>query len=183
MDESKLIKRILEGEKELFSELVISYQKEVINICNGFLHDIDSAKDVAQEVFIEAWKSLSKFRGDSKFSTWIYRISVNKSLNYLRETKKTSTENISDNELKIADCEKSPEEKEIEINKKLELIHKSIDNLAENQRTAFVLSKFEEISYKEIAETMNLTISSVESLIHRAKTNLQKELSGYYKKN
>lgn len=186
MNESELIKKIIAGEKNLFSDVVNKHQKAVINICNGFVHDIDIAQDIAQDVFIEIWKSLAKYRGDSKLSTWIYRISVNKSLNYIRKVKRYKKEDIisiqQDKEISLTIEEESVAEIEKELSEKYNHIYQAIDKLPNNQRIAFIMCKYQELSYREISETMNLSLSSVESLIHRAKMNLQKKLIHLLKK-
>ncbi len=190
MTDKQLIDGILNGDQASFKEMVDKYQSLVLNSCNSFLHNRADAEDVTQEVFIEAFLSVSKFRGKSGLSTWLYRISVNKSLNYIRDNKKrkiiSSIMNVfQDDEKKELQLE-DPEAQYIEAketeNEKIELLHKSIESLPENQKIAFTLHNFENLSYKQISEIMELSLPSVEGLIHRGKRNVQKKILKYYQK-
>ena len=191
MKEEDIIQGIIRRDEDAFRNLVDTYRKMVVNTCFGLLHNMEDAEDVTQEVFIEIYRSIHKFKGDSKLSTWIYRIAVNKALNYVRDTKKHSwlqsfsnrlnTENQKLYRLK-ADDESHPDF-DIQATQRADILHKTIDSLPENQKIAFILSKYEELSNKEIAEIMSRTVVSVESLIHRAKMNLQKKLYQWHKKN
>jgi RNA polymerase sigma-70 factor (ECF subfamily) len=178
----------MEGESRTFKELVDQYQVPVFNTCLGIVHNRQDAEDLAQDVFIEIFRSVSGFRSDSKLSTWIYRIAVNKSINFVRKQKRqkwlTPIEAFfsgkSDPEFHSTSTD-SPSS-EIEKQQRMQHLHVAIDALPENQRIAFTLNKYDEFSYLEISEIMNLSVSSVESLIHRAKVNLQKKLWSSYKK-
>ena len=189
MSDKQLIERIQNEDATAFKELVEKHQTKVINVCNGFTHNYEDAQDIAQDVFIEVYKSIGKFRSEAKFSTWLYRISVNKALNFIRDNKKNkwfqsldllfvSDKNISNNSF----IDES-EEDNIEKTEKAKIIHQAINSLAENQKIAFTLSKYEDLSYKEIAEVMKVSLSSVESLMFRAKKNLQQKLIKIYKKD
>jgi RNA polymerase sigma-70 factor, ECF subfamily len=189
MDDKILVTLIRENNQEAFRELVNKYQTLVINTCNGFVHNYEDAQDIAQDVFIEVFRSINKFRMESKISTWLYRISVNKSINYIRDHKKNKwflsldflfeKEEGKTNDFNL---EESPQEM-IEKEEKVKMLYEAIDNLPENQKIAFTLFKYDDLSYKEISEVMNLSLSSVESLMFRAKGNLQKKLISLYKKN
>jgi RNA polymerase sigma-70 factor (ECF subfamily) len=184
--EAELIRKIAEGSEEGFSELVKSCQQNVFRVCIGFVHNREDAEDLAQEVFIEAYKSIKHFRGEAKISTWLYRIAVNKSLNFLKK-KKTSAI-LERMELLFAigirkELEDGQHPQKLMENKEISLVlKKAIESLPENQCTAFVLAKYESASYLQIAEIMNTSISAVESLLYRAKMNLQKKLVNHYKK-
>lgn len=170
-----------------FRQLVEDYQKLVFKTCHGILHHKDDADDVTQEVFIEAFSSIEKFRADSKLSTWLYRIAVNKSLNYLRANKrKKLLQSLSGTtNLEIID-ESSQSEQPHEAylaKQRKQIMDDAINSLPKNQKVVFVLSKIDELSYKEIAEVMEVSVSSVESLLFRARKNLQKKLLSCYKKS
>jgi len=189
MDQKGILEGLQTGDEHAFRMLVDEYQLMVVNTCKGFVHDLSDAEDLAQEVFIEVFRSASKFRGDSKISTWIYRIAVNKSLNFVRDNKRKkffqSIENnlFGSKKLDIpAPHVTDQPDLEIENNQRKQNLYRAIDGLPETQRTAFSLSKFDDLSYREIAEVMGLSVASVESLIHRAKLNLQKKLFHCYKK-
>ncbi len=190
MTDKELIKAIKKDDQQAFKQLVEKNQQMVVNTCNGFLHNIADAEDIAQDVFIEVFLSVHKFREDAKLSTWLYRIAVNKSLNHIRDNKKhkilksidsffTSDKNI---EIEIPDNSSSQPEEIIEEKERSQILSYSINSLAKNQKIAFTLNKYDDLSYKQIAEIMDLSLSSVESLIHRAKKNLQKKLLNHYKK-
>ena len=190
MTDKELIKAIKKNDQQAFKQLVEENQQLVVNICTGFLHNIADAEDIAQDVFIEVYLSVHKFREDAKISTWLYRIAVNKSLNYIRNNKKhkilksidnffTSDKNI---EKEIPDNSSSQPEEIIENKERSQILRSSINSLPKNQKIAFTLNKYDDLSYKQIAEIMDLSLSSVESLIHRAKKNLQKKLLNHYKK-
>lgn len=190
MTEAEIIKKLKEGSEKAFRDLVSTYQKMVVNICYGIVHNIEDAEDVAQDVFIEVFRSVSGFRGDSKLSTWIYRIAVNRSINYLRDHKRRSNlksldETVDSSKSAIGELfyeSASDPQKEMENIQRSKILYAAIDTLSKNQRIAFTLNKYEGLSYKEISEIMELSISSVESLMHRAKKNLQKRLYSHYKK-
>jgi RNA polymerase sigma-70 factor, ECF subfamily len=189
MDDNKLIELIKEKNQNAFQELVKKYQTLVINTCYGFVHNTDDAQDIAQEVFIEVFRSINKFRQESKIATWLYRISINKSINYLRDNRKNKwifnldllfERDGSDHEQLAS--EESPQDL-LEKEENNRTIYQAIDNLPENQKIVFTLYKYDELSYKEISEVMNISLSSVESLMFRAKKNLQQKLITIYKKN
>lgn len=190
MTEAEIIEKLQKGSEQAFKELVEKYQKLVVNTCFGMLHDKDDAEDVAQDVFIEVFRSVENFRADSKISTWLYRIAVNRSLNFIRDNKKRKwfqsfedavksknaiPENFTSGNSENADFN-------LENDQRANMLHEAINSLPENQKVAFSLNKYEDLSYKEISEVMDLSVSSIESLIHRAKRNLQKKLYVCYKK-
>lgn len=175
---------------EAFKELVYQYQDRVLNTCYRFLHNKEDAEDMAQEVFIEVYKSLPRFRGEAQLSTWIYRIAVTKSLDFLR--KKRRKKRFGQILLFIGGKEVLNEipaplstnpQKNLEDREREKILQQAVDSLAENQKIAVTLNKYEEFSYKEIAEIMGMTLSSVESLIHRGMKNLNKKLSRFYERN
>ncbi len=190
MTDREFIKEIRKGNQKAFKLFVEKYQLSVTKVCTGFLHNKEDAEDVTQEVFIEVYRSIHKFRGESKLSTWLHRIAVNKSLNHLRKNKiKKHTDNIESlltagrSQINtLEDANNTHPEKNYEECEKARILHQAVNSLSTNQRISFVLNKYEDLSYKEIAEIMNTTTAAVESLIHRAKINLQKKLYNYYKK-
>ena len=189
MDEEQLIQAIQTGDERAFKQLVEKYQLLVVNTCKSFVHNMHDAEDISQDVFIEVFNSAHKFRGESKLSTWIYRITVNKSLNFIRDHKKQSLFQSIGNTLfgtsQSLDVRSNSyadrPDFQAENNERKANLYQAIDSLPERQRIAFNLSKFEDLSYREIAEVMQLSVSSVESLMHRAKLNLQKSLYACYK--
>lgn len=190
MTDKELIAGVLTGNQKYFKELTDKYQSQVLNTCNSFLHNKNNAEDITQEVFIEVFLSIHKFKGEAKLSTWLYRISVNKSLNFIRDNNKRKFVKSIDSfltgeqntELQIPDNDSQYSDIDDIQDERIQLLHKSINALSKNQRIAFTLSKFENLSYVQITEVMNLSLSSVEGLIHRAKKNIQKKILNFYKK-
>jgi len=185
--EDELIKNLQQGSESAFREIVSLYKNKVVNTCFGFVNNAADADDLAQEVFVEVFQSIHYFNQDSTLSTWIYRISVNKSLDHLRKINRkkrwaqlirltTQANEINDS---LIAHEQTPEST-LEDKERLKVLLQAIGKLPENQRTAFTLHKNEDLSYKEISEVMKTSVSSVESLIHRAKKNLKESLTHYY---
>lgn len=186
-DDHILVSGLKDGEEEAFRYLVDQYQDKVYNTCIGLVKNPDDADDLTQEVFIEVYNSIHKFRLESKLSTWIYRISINKSLEYLRKMKRKKRFGFL---FAIGDEGKQRDNVKLEFNhpgilaenkEKAAILSQAIEKLPENQRIAFTLHKLEDLSYDQISDIMKKSLSSVESLMHRAKLNLRKELLNYYK--
>jgi RNA polymerase sigma-70 factor (ECF subfamily) len=191
MEDSEILGIIKQGNREQYRLLVERYQGMVFRTCMGFLHNQHDAEDLTQEVFIKAYQSIDSFKGDAAFSTWLYRIAVNASLNKVRSNAKNflfqrldtffGNGKNADTSISFNDME-NPEDILIK-NEHRQWMQKALDSLPENQRTAIVLSKYDELSQKEIAEVMNITEGAVESLIQRAKANLREKLFTNLKKN
>jgi len=186
LDENILIERLKENDGDAFKELVSLYSDRVYNTVLSIIQNKEDAEDITQDVFIEIFKSVSNFKGDSQLFSWIYRIAVTKSLEHLRKkkTKKRfafiSSIFTSEPEINTAVDFEHPgiilENKE-----RAAVLFSAIDKLSEKQKAAFVLCKIEKLSYEEISKIMNTSVSSIESLIFRAKENLKKLLYNYYK--
>lgn len=183
-DSTALLKQVEAGNQSAARQLVDLYQVKVFNICISLLHNIHDAEDVTQEVFMEVLLHTGDFRGDSNIGTWIYRIAVNRSLNFIRSSKKRRWWKQLDDFLTFSGSEKAEPfvlQQQMEENEQKLILQKAIDALPEKQRSAFTLNKIDDFSYLDVAEIMNLSHSAVESLIHRARLNLQKSLKLYYK--
>ena len=187
MDDTTLIKKLKQGDEQAFREVVNLYEGMVINTCYGFVHQYEEAEDIAQDVFVQVYKSIGKFRSDAKLSTWIYRISVNQSLNYLRKKNKRSIIERAEDYLfdygieTVAESANNQPQAILENKERAQQLHSAIDSLPENQKIAFTLSKYRGESNKKIAEIMKISVSAVEALLNRAKTKLQIKLLDYYK--
>ncbi len=191
MTDKELIEGILNKDEKCFREFVDKYQSMVLNVCNSFLHCRSDAEDLTQEIFVEVFLSMHKFRQESKLSTWLYRMAVNRSLNFIRNNKKRKIiKSIGSfflgdeqKEMQLPDYSTMYDDVTEEQNERIEVLHKAIGSLPENQRIAFTLSKFDRVHYKEIAEIMGLSLPAVEGLIHRAKKNVQKKILHHFKKS
>jgi RNA polymerase sigma-70 factor, ECF subfamily len=191
MEETELLSKLKEKDEESFRKIVDTYQKMILNSCYRFVLNKQTAEDLTQEVFIEVYRSINMFRGESKFSTWIYRIAISKSLDYLKSRKRKKRfgilKSITENETSKNKFEQIPENENsglqslIENEERIKILAAAIDKLPEKQRIAFTLSKYDEMSYQEISIILGVSVSSVESLIYRAKMNLRKRLYKFYK--
>ena len=172
MDEYELIQSILSGNQQDFKLLIKKYEANVFRTAIGFLHNKQDAEDITQDVFIKVYQSLSSFNGKAAFSTWLYRITVNSSLNFLRKKKRRGFWVALSELIQIPSKDKPGE---IVLTEKA-IIQQAIDDLPDKQRKAFVLSRYEELPHIQIAEIMKITEGAVEQLLHRAKINLKKVL-------
>jgi RNA polymerase sigma-70 factor (ECF subfamily) len=158
----------------------------VYNTAMGLLQNAEDAEDAAQEVFIQVFESVSSFKEESKFSTWIYRITVSKCLDHLRKKKRKKRFAFvlslygKDNGLMIDPPDFFHPGIKAENKENATVLFKAIDQLPTNQKIAFVLSKIENLSYREIGDVMKSSESSVDALLQRAKKNLQKSLKEYF---
>jgi RNA polymerase sigma-70 factor (ECF subfamily) len=191
MDDQQLIEQIRNGEEPAIRTLVDRYQSRILRTARGFVRNDEDARDITQEVLIDVIRNIHKFRFQSGLNTWIYRITVNQSLNYLRNNKKRSNTisiDQSDENSPGAVTRNLPDQGQLDPGQQMEqsdrsrTLHAAIESIPEKQRTAFVLYEYDDLSYKEISEVMNVSIPSVESLLFRARKNLQKKLWHCYKK-
>jgi RNA polymerase sigma-70 factor (ECF subfamily) len=187
LTESELTKGLLDKNESAFRYLIDSYGDRVHNTVLSIIQSKEDAEDLTQEVFVEVFNSISKFKGDSQLYTWIYRIATTKALDLLRKRKAkkrfafiTSIFSNEEEEMEISDFNHPGVI--IENEERAKILFKAMNKLSENQKIAFTLSQIENLSYKEIAEVMKLSVSSVESLIFRAKSSLKKILKDYYTK-
>lgn len=181
-----LIDALKKGSPEAFRTLAEQYSQKVVSTCYSFVKNAADAEDVAQDVFLEVYQSIRTFRSDADLNTWLYRIAVNKSLDFLRRQKRKKrladlgglflfkkAQNSSDT---------APGDR-LESQERQELLRRQIDLLSENQKIALILSQYEQLPNARIAEIMDTSESAVESLLHRARANLRKNLTTYFEKN
>jgi|WetSurMetagenome_2_1015567.scaffolds.fasta_scaffold03284_7 RNA polymerase sigma-70 factor, ECF subfamily len=187
MDDLEITAKLKRGDNDVFPIVVGKYQKLVLNCSYKFLRNRESAEDLTQEVFLEVWESIHTFRGDSLLSTWIYRITVTKALNHIKRLKRKKRFGVivdlfqgGESEEQLSLPEQMGPDKELETKERARILNWALDKLPDNQRIAFTLSKYDELSYREISLIMNTSIPSIESLLHRAKANLKKKLHRYY---
>ncbi|MGB5819908.1 MAG: RNA polymerase sigma factor [Saonia sp.] len=191
MEEKKFIEALREGTNEAYGRLLDEYQQKVFSTCISFVPNKEDAEDIAQDVFVEVFNSISKFKGNSKLSTWIYRISINKSLEFIRKknTRKRFgfRQSLLGNDIPIDRSSYFTEFNhpgiQLENKEKSEILFAAINRLPEAQRIVYTLNKIDDLSHQEVSEITKKSISSVESLMFRAKKNLQKLLHDYYKKD
>jgi len=188
LGEQELIEQLKAGEEAAFKQMVTSWQDLVYNTSLGLVQNEMDAEDVTQEVFVKAWESIAGFKGESKLSTWLYRITVTKSLDFLRSKKRKkrfayiqSLFGLND-ELIIDPADFLHPGVKIEKKELSVALFKAISQLPEQQKAAFVLSRVEGLNHKEVSEVIGTTVPAVESLLQRAKLNLRKNLGEVYRK-
>tara|TARA_B110000967_G_scaffold23650_1_gene21814 strand:+ start:1327 stop:1908 length:582 start_codon:yes stop_codon:yes gene_type:complete len=189
INQEEFIKNLRSGNQAAFSLLIDDYQQKVFHTCISFVPNKEDAEDIAQEVFLEVYKSIGKFKGNSKLSTWIYKICTNKCLEFIRKknAKKRLVfmQRILGNEIPLDKTNFFTEFNHpgilLEHKEQSETIYLAINTLPESQKTVFTLAKLDGKTYQEIAEITGKSMSSVESIMFRAKKNLQKKLANFYK--
>jgi RNA polymerase sigma-70 factor (ECF subfamily) len=178
-----LVVRVQQGDKLMFDLLVIKYQYRVVKLVNRYIKDASEAQDVAQDVFIKAYRALPNFRGDAAFSTWLFRISINTAKGYLIARKKQyfnhhvdiESVDVLENVFQLQNME-TPER--LLLNQEIvNNIHATIDKLPNKMRTAIMLREFEGMSYEEIATAMDCLVGTVKSRIYKAREEIDKGLS------
>ena len=176
-----LVRRAKKGDFRAFDLLVIKYQAKIISVSQRLVKDINIAEDMAQETFIKAYKVLDSFREESAFYTWIYRIAVNTSKNYLisRGRSKENTESEMHNDLSNSILElegqDSPEDLLLADNLK-DLINAELDDLPEEIRTSLILREYEGLSYEEISKILDCPVGTVRSRIFRGREVLSQAI-------
>lgn len=168
-----------------FQSIYNEYAVLVYNVALNYLQNTEDAQEITQDVFVQVNHSLDKFNEKSAFKTWIYRITINKCLDFIKQKNSKKRFFIfgrkSNNEYEIENISDFQHPGILLENKeKSEILFGVINELAENQKTAFILSKLDGLSNPEISEIMQVSISSVESLVFRAKSNLKEKLSNKF---
>lgn len=174
MNEILLISRARGGDREAFGELVEQYRDNVYRLAYRMCGNAYDADEAAQEAFVAAWRALPNFRGDAKFSTWLYRLTTNAAIDVMRREKRHQT--VGDGEMiEVADDADSPQET-VERTEQQEAVQKALATLSEEYREVLLLRYMEELDYAEIAEVLQLPSGTVKSRINRAKAALKAAL-------
>ena len=173
---AELVRKSQFGDKAAFEQLVIRHQDLVFSLAYKLTGNREMANDVAQEAFIRAWKAIEKFRGDSTFSTWIYRITVNTAWTLRKKAKKHNTLNIDDTyEPIVIDEKKDPELVAINSDLSSVLIN-ALDKIPIEQRIIVELKNIEGRSHKEIADYLDISVTAAKVRLHRAHQKLRQIL-------
>ena len=184
--EKSLINLVKKGDKKAYEVLVLQYQDRLVFSVYKFLKDYELAQDIAQEAFVKAFKNIEKFRGDSSFYTWIYRIAINTAKNFL-STKSRRSEVYDDEimELKLSESAATSENPEniLEAEELRSIMMDAIQGLPDDIRSTLSLREFDGLSYEQIAEVQNCPIGTVRSRIHKGREILDKTFSKYNKSN
>ena len=180
--DKELVKRVQKGDKGAFDLLVLKYEQKIVNLVMRYVRDPEQALDITQEAFIKAYRALPRFRGDSAFYTWLYRIAVNTAKNYLAAQRRRPM----DVELDMQDPDQyglharlketdTPEG--VTLGQELkETLERAIESLPEDLKTAIILRELDGMSYEEIAQTMDCPVGTVRSRIFRARDAIGKKV-------
>ena len=183
----ELMERVAEGDAEAFGVLVGLHQHAVIGTCAKMLGNIDDAHDLAQQVFLRVWKSAPRYQPTARFTTWLFTITRNLVFNHTRSTGRASFvsidaegdgENEASRQVHEAASTTTPSDDALEL-ELIGAIDEAIQRLPESQRLAVILRRYEDMTYEEIAETLDSSVSAIKSLLFRARNELRKHLDAY----
>jgi RNA polymerase sigma-70 factor (ECF subfamily) len=181
--DQELVARVQQGDKKAFDLLVLKYQQKITNLISRYIRDPHEVLDVTQEAFIKAYRAIPKFRGDSAFYTWLYRIAINTAKNYLvAQGRRPPSDDVEAEVAEQMDVgvrlkETGTPENHVLTEEISMTVQKAIDDLPEDLRTAIVLRELEGMSYEEIANAMSCPVGTVRSRIFRAREAIDKKLS------
>lgn len=181
--DKQLVERVQRGDKKAYDLLVLKYQHKIVGLVSRYLRDQDEVLDVTQEVFIKAYRALPRFRGDSAFYTWLYRIAINTAKNHL--VSKSRRPPDTDIDIDESDFYESTgalsqienPENSLATAQLKEVVYQAIEDLAEDLKSAITLREFEGLSYEEIAEVMDCPVGTVRSRIFRAREAIEKKIA------
>lgn len=180
--DQRLVERVQRGDKAAFDVLVLRYQHRIVKLVNRYVHDGAEALDVSQEAFIKAYRALPRFRGESAFYTWLYRIAINTAKNHLVANKRRAIDETIDLQ-DPAEYDANSRLRDVDTPEALLLsaeiqatVEATIDALPEELRTAIVLRELEGMSYEEIAAAMDCPVGTVRSRIFRAREAIDARL-------
>lgn len=182
MTDSQLIREIKEGNIECYAELISRYEKKIFSFVVHMLrqaHLEHMAEDICQETFYKAYRSIHSFRDiEATFSTWLYTIARNTVLSELRKSRNADVYLEDTVQVPVASYERMPEQQLLRVEREA-LVRRAINNLPEKQRSALILREYEQMDYNEIATILDLTVSSVKSLLFRARQSIRVQLESY----
>jgi RNA polymerase sigma-70 factor (ECF subfamily) len=172
-DEDELVLACQRGEREAFSSLVERYQRDVYRLCYRYVNNHHDASDMAQEAFLKAFRAIHRFRGDSSFSTWLYRIAVNTCLNF-RQARRTQQEPLDESWPDLT----PPVAETIEQGERAAEVRAAIARLPEKQRATLILKLYHELTHEEVARILGSSVGTVKANLFHAINNLRKLLAG-----
>jgi RNA polymerase sigma-70 factor (ECF subfamily) len=185
--DAALMLRVKQGDTVAFAQLVDKYKQPVINLAWRTLHDLTEAEDLAQNVFVQVFKSARRYEASAKFSTWLFTITRNLCLNEIRRRARHPAESLDQTHGESDEQPVHQVEDKVVASPPQQLLHGELEEkilevlaeLPENQRTALLLCRQEDSSYEEIAEVLGCSLSATKSLIHRGRETLKLKLKPY----
>lgn len=172
-EERELVSASQRGDREAFDRLVERYQRDVYRLCFRYVNRHEDADDLAQEAFLKAYRAIGRFRGESAFSTWIYRIAVNTCLNF-RTSRRPRSEELPET---IADTRPGVAAR-LEEDERARRVREAVGRLPEKQRAALILKVYHELTHEEVASILGTTVGTVKANVFHALGNLRKLLGG-----
>jgi RNA polymerase sigma factor (sigma-70 family) len=183
------IQELKAGNEQAFRQLIDVYSKGIFNLCLGMIPNREDAEELTQDVFIEAFKHISTFREGSHIKTWLFRIAMNKCYDHIKYSKRKKRHGImqslfdkDDNPIELPSNFQHPGIA-LDNQEHAKALYGALATLPENQHMAFTMYEMQGMDYKQIAETMSVSVSAVESLLSRARAGLRKKLQTYYTNN
>lgn len=182
MQDDLLIRRAAKGDEQAFEKLLLEHEKNVYNLCYRMAGNPDDALDLSQEAFLKAWRALSTYQFDAAFSTWLYRLTTNVCLDFLRKRNRqahssltTEDENEEPREYSVPDPAPGPEEQAVSSWQQ-EAVQAAMQQLPEDYRLVLQLRVVEDLPYEQIADVMGIPVGTVKSRLSRARLQLKKLL-------
>jgi len=177
IEDQVLVERVLSGDNRAFEKLVEKYKKRIYYLAYKMTRDHDSADELAQESFVKAYQALSRFKKDYSFYTWIYRICVNLSINFLKKEKNSiSTDFISDKELLQFSGNVSDQLESMITSEQAAIVKQALETIPPDQKAVFILKTYENMTYEQMATVMDCSIGTVMSRLYRARHKLRNAL-------
>jgi RNA polymerase sigma-70 factor (ECF subfamily) len=171
VDDREAVLACQRGEREAFNPLVERYQRDIYRLCYRYVNDPQDANDMAQEVFLKAYRAIGRFRGESSFSTWLYRIAVNTCLNF-RSARRPEGEPLSD---RVPDAQAGVLDAMVE-DERAQRVREAVSRLPEKQRATLILKVYHELTHEEVAGIVGASVGTVKANLFHALGNLRKML-------
>jgi RNA polymerase sigma-70 factor (ECF subfamily) len=174
-DDRQAVEACRRGDREAFDRLVERYQRDIYRLCYRYLNNHEDANDAAQEVFLRAYRAIGRFRGDSAFSTWLYRIAVNTCLNF-RAARKPAGDELQPET--VVDPRPGAQWK-VETDERSRRVREAVSRLPEKQRATVILKVYHDLTHEEVAGILGATVGTVKANLFHALGNLKKTLGAH----
>lgn len=178
LTDEQLVEAALKENPDAFGEIVKRWERKIFALCFGMLSREEEAKDAVQETFISAYRNLANFRGEAKVSSWLHRIAVNQCLTYQRRKKTRAESSLEDetNEAQFAAPKRLSPSRVAEQNERLKVIRQAVNALPVDLKQVIVMKEFEEMTFQEISDSLNIPLSTVKSRVYTALKQLKMKL-------